>query len=40
MVHGNLENITSLSNIQKETDDFSQKKFKKLIMKQINTNKI
>ena len=36
---GNIENVTSLLNIQKEIDNFSQL-FLKLIMKQINKNKI
>ena len=37
--HGNIEKVTSLLNIQKEIDNFSQL-FLKLIMKQINKNKI
>ena len=37
--HGNIEKVTSLLNIQKEIDNFSQI-FLKLIMKQINKNKI
>ena len=37
--HGNIEKVTSLLNIQKEIDNFAQL-FLKLIMKQINKNKI
>ena len=37
--HGNIEKVTSLLNIQKEIDNFSQL-FLKLIMKQVNKNKI
>ena len=37
--HGNIEKVTSLLNIQKEIDNYSQI-FLKLIMKQINKNKI
>ena len=37
--HGDIEKVTSLLNIQKEIDNFSQL-FLKLIMKQINKNKI
>ena len=37
--HANIEKVTSLLNIQKEIDNFSQL-FLKLIMKQINKNKI
>ena len=37
--HGNIEKVTSLLNIQKEIDNFSQL-FLKLIIKQINKNKI
>ena len=34
--HGNIEKVTSLLNIQKEIDNFSQFFLKKLIMIQIN----
>ena len=34
--HGNMEKVTSLLNIQKEIDNFSQFFLKKLIMIQIN----
>ena len=37
--HGDIEKVTSLLNIQKEIANFSQLFFK-LIMKQINKNKI